>query len=131
MKKLIALIALIIIAYASTAGQALAYGTNSVSGIVFYDQNGDGIQSPDENAVPNAVVNVQEVGSDLIESLIANEFGYFNTGEMAFGEYEVWTEVSGRVSTRTAIQISEINGTALVDIGVTPLFTVMLPFVTN
>lgn len=131
MNKLIALILLIAVAHGAAATTASARSTNSVSGIVFYDLNRDGVQSPNERIVPNAEVNIQEVGGDVIESMIANEFGYFDTGEIAFGEYEVWTELEGQPSRKKTIQISEINGTALVDLGVAPIHNIMLPFISN
>lgn len=131
MKKLIALAILVLVAQFATVAQSQAANVNSVSGIVFYDLNGDGAQAPNEKAAPNAIVNIQEVGSDLIESMIADENGYFNTGEMAYGIYHVWTEIDGKASSVETIEISEINGTAVVYLPVAQSFNVMLPFVSN
>ena len=104
---------------------------NSVSGVVFHDMNGDGVQGPSEEAVPFAVVNIQEIGSDLIESMITNESGYFNTGEIAHGTYHVWTEINGQSSVKELIELGELNGTAVVGLAIAPSFNIHLPFVSS
>ena len=65
---------------------------DNVSGTIYTDINANGIQDANEPAVAHAIVNIHLTGSDMIESLIADEFGNFDTGIMTSGLYSVWCE---------------------------------------
>ncbi|MEM7127087.1 MAG: SdrD B-like domain-containing protein [Chloroflexota bacterium] len=140
MKQLFALILAIFAAQCSIiidVTTVLASTPNNVSGVVFYDENRDGIQSLNEEAVPYAEVQIQSVNSNdstnlpADETLTTDENGYFNIGELAYGEYYVWSEINGRASVKTKIEINEINGTALVNIGIPPAVNLWLPLICN
>lgn len=106
-----------------------ASAPDSVSGIVFFDVDGDGAPGSTEVAAPHAVVNIREVGSDFIASMITDEFGYFNTGDIEYGIYHIWTEVGGVSSEITTIEINDVQGTAIVNLPISNPFKVMLPFI--
>lgn len=129
MRYLIAFLFLVGLAPFLSTSELHAFAPDSVSGIVFFDEDGDGTPGSTEAAATNAVVNIQEVGSDFIASMITDEFGYFNTGDIEYGTYHIWTEVGGVSSEITTIEINDVHGTAIVNLPISNPFKIMLPFI--
>lgn len=137
MRTLIALLCLFATAQFTYLASAQAWAPDSVSGIVFFDADGDGTPDTSETTAPFAVVNILKIEeendddnntSDSIESMITDEFGYFNTGDIEHGTYHVWIEIDNVSSGITVIEINDAHGAAVVNL---PMYQVLIPFVSN
>lgn len=115
---LIAFINILLAGIITPAAFASELATNSVSGVIFNDLNGNGMQEMNETSISHGIINVQEMGSDVIESLIADADGTFNTGEMAFGTYLVWSEANGQASEMVMLEINELSASTVLALGI-------------
>lgn len=145
--KWVILVATIVIMNGISTIPALANdaATNNVSGVIYHDSNDNGMQDLNEIAIPNAIVNVRELESDLIESLIVDGNGNFNTGELVYGSYVVWSEVNGQMSAPVNVEVNELSANSVISLGIshivnsvnhvepemTQIQTVLLPIVMN
>lgn len=95
--------------FANESISAATFEGDIMSGVIYTDLNGNGVQDQNEPVAPNAVVNIQAEQSDVIESLIADEKGAFDTGKMLQARYSLWTEDG------SAIQLSYPASTTIMD----------------
>lgn len=140
MNKLTALTLIILAALFGSPQAASAIesnNTNTISGVVFIDTDGDGIQTPNEVNVGHATVNFQALNAGTVQRIQSNESGYFTSADLQFGLYEIWAEIDGRSSPKQIVEVSEVIGTSNLDLGIvesirsTQSFSLHLPFISN
>lgn len=91
--------------------------TNSVSGVVYQDINGNMIQDLDEKNHGAATVNISEVGSDLIERLNTDANGNFSIDKLTYGTYLVWSEYDKISSSPLTIEVNELTTSSIIALG--------------
>ncbi len=62
---------------------------------VWLDQDGDGLQDPNEPGVPNVEITVFDAEGNVIGFDITDSNGFWNSGELPIGEYYVQFELPG------------------------------------
>lgn len=109
--------------------------SGNIAGTVWMDENNNGVQELNEmGAEEMLIVYVQAEGSDVIEGNVV-ENGTFAFNKIGYGRYNIWSEdMSGNATAIQVIELSEVSGTAVVSLGMTPAaqsFNVFLPMVSN
>lgn len=120
--KTVAISTLVIIAQLvfSAVSLAAAPASSGVSGVIWLDENGNGIFEPSEPTVPDAVVNVRGEGEDFIQSVLVGDDGYFEIRGLSHGLYHVWAEMDGTESESVVVEINEVSPVTVIDIAFTP-----------
>lgn len=124
------LVLFVSIPYADTA---YTHSGSSIIGILFFDLNEDGIQTPNEKVLAHTVVKIQKVDSDLIKDIITDAQGYFSITDLDSGKYPIWTEIEGRASARTLFELGEVQGAVVLNVAIPQptSFRVLLPYVNS
>lgn len=115
----ISILQLLVLIFGGTVGLAAGEETGSggyISGLVFYDLNGDGQASVGEPNSPHATVFIQREGEEprIVE---ASAEGFFVANNLAYGVYRVWAQdaESNRSSIQT-VTLDEVNGASSLDL---------------
>ena len=101
---------------------------SGINGVIWIDENENGVFEPTEPTVDNAVVNVRGDGEDFIQSVLVDEDGYFKIDGLAYGLYFVWAEMNGLTSETVLIEINEVSPVTVIDIALTPTVQPQLPY---
>lgn len=107
--------------------------TNVLAGVVWQDENNNGVYEPSEESLSDAWVYARAVNSEEVFSAVTSDEGLFAL-DLPYGDYEVWATF-GRsvVSSRQTVRIDEVMGQVFVELPV-PLsseegFMLFVPFV--
>jgi len=110
--------------------------TSSFSGLVWDDANCNGVMERTERAIPHVTVTVQTLDGVTVDTIEVDANGYFISSQLPYGDYRIWTEIDGQHSEVEHIAVSEVSGSALVKLAVTPqsesnspMHAIMLPLI--
>lgn len=92
---------------------------SGVTGVIWIDENANGVFEPTEPTVSDAVVNVRGDGEDFIQSVLVDEDGYFAIDGLPHGLYLVWAEMNGVESETVVVEINEVSPVTVIDIAFT------------
>ena len=118
----------------SAVAFAGAEADNSITGTVWSDDNMDNVLDLNESPKGMTIVYMQAEGDDVIEANITDENGTFVFSSLPNGKYTVWGEdMSGNSTDIQLVELSDTNGAAVVNLGMTPELSVsiFLPVVMN
>ncbi len=118
----------------SAVAFAGAEADNSITGTVWSDDNMDNVLDLNESPKGMTIVYMQAEGDDVIEANITDENGTFIFNSLPNGKYTVWGEdMSGNSTDIQLVELSDTNGAAVVNLGMTPELSVsiFLPVVMN
>lgn len=110
--------------------------TGHISGSVWSDENGNGVQELNELPRGLVIVYIQAEGEGVIEGNITDNNGHFTFSRLPFGLYKVWSEdAEGNRTEIKNVGLNEVSGLALVELPMAPIaetgFNIFLPMITN
>ncbi|MCK4266294.1 MAG: hypothetical protein KAX31_03370, partial [Thermoplasmata archaeon] len=93
--------------------------SGSLTGTVFWDENGDEVFNANENSIQNAEVRLSNLNLDFSINIFTNSSGMFNVDNIAPGEYDAKVYIANRsFESSAATVISGEDNTK--DIGIRP-----------
>lgn len=119
MKKLttVVIIALLAVFLFNTQAARANAETNSMSGTIWQDDNGNGIYEPNEKATAGVTIRIQMEGNDEHFTAVTDANGNFILNEMQYGRYTIQVvDVSGQTIVQRATVVGEVMG--LVEMGI-------------
>lgn len=118
MKKIVLISIVCVLANLCTSVLCFANesSTNTVTGVIYVDRNDSGAFETGEATVGDVVINCQELGSDLIESFLADENGEFSIDGVTAGKYVVWSEIDGVISDKTMVHVDGTNSNVIINV---------------